>query len=54
MSVGKDVARRREHGDSLLAFGSLYKHTGSTHFRARCSTVGDNASATQPQVVSED
>jgi len=43
VTVGKDVARRWEHGDSLLRHADLYKRVGSTHFRARCSGVGANA-----------
>ena len=43
VSIRKDVARGREHGDSLLRHADLYKRVGSTHFRARCSGVGANA-----------
>ena len=43
MGVGEDVARRREHADSLLPHGSLYKGIGSTHYRRRCSSLGATA-----------
>jgi hypothetical protein len=48
VSIGKDVARGREHGDSLLRPTDLYKRAGSTHFRARCSGVGANAPTAHP------
>jgi len=54
MGVGEYVARRREHGDSLPKRRDLYKRTGSTHFRGRCSSIGAMAPIAHSLVVSED
>jgi ethanolamine utilization protein EutM len=48
VSVGEDVARRREHAHSLLRHRYLYKHVGSTHYRGRCSSIGATAPIVHP------
>jgi hypothetical protein len=54
MRIGEDVARRREHAHSLPKARHLYKRIGSTHFRARCSSMGTSLPIANSQVVSED
>src|SRR5690349_17231034 len=51
MRVGKHVARTREHAHSLLRSRSLYKRSRSTHFRARCSSIGATAPMAHSPVV---
>ena len=54
VGVGEDVARRREHADSLLRPDYLYKQVGSTHYRGRCSSLGATAPIAHSLVVLED